>query len=453
MLTATNPYLGEKIADYPALSNAAMSERIGDANKAFESWQAKSFTQRADVLRAVAKELRHQKPALAKLMADEMGKPIKEGGPEVEKAASCAEFYADNAEHFLTADVLSSDASLSYVRYQPLGTLLGILPWNAPLWLAFRYLAPALMAGNTCVMKHDPNVPACAQAIADAFVTAGAPANVVVNLAIETSQVEQAIRDPRIMAVSFTGSAGAGAKVAAVAGSEIKPAVLELGGSDPFIVLADADLERAADIAVLSRIINAGQSCIAAKRILVEQSIYPEFTEMLRTRLAALTLGDPTLESTDLGPIARDDLRQNLHRQVTETVNAGARCLLGGELPVGKGYFYPVTLLADVTTDMCAFQEETFGPIMAVAPVTDLEQAIGIANDTEYGLGAALWMADTDAAQQAAGRLNAGQVAINGIVKTDPRLPSGGIKRSGYGRELGPHGIREFVNAKQVWIA
>ncbi|WP_041524237.1 aldehyde dehydrogenase family protein [Gilvimarinus agarilyticus] len=453
MLTATNPYTGEKIADYPALDAEAMQARIGEASAAFASWQATSFAERADVLRAVAKKLREQKPAIAKLMADEMGKPVKEGGPEVEKAATCAEFYAENAEAFLTAETLPSDASHSYVRYQPLGTLLGILPWNAPLWLAFRYLAPALMAGNTCVMKHDPNVPASAQAIADAFAAAGAPANIMVNLPIETPQVEAAIRDPRIAAVSFTGSAGAGAKVAAVAGSEIKPSVLELGGSDPCIVMADADLERAADVAVLSRIINAGQSCIAAKRILVEQSVYAEFTEMLRTRLAALTLGDPNLESTDIGPIARDDLRQNLHRQVSETVNAGARCLLGGELPAGEGYFYPVTLLADVTSEMCAFREETFGPVMAVAPVADLAQAVSIANDTEYGLGAALWMADTDKAQQAAAQLNAGQVAINGIVKTDPRLPSGGIKRSGYGRELGPHGIREFVNAKQVWVA
>lgn len=452
MLTATNPYSGKKIADYPALDQAAMSERIGDASAAFSSWKAKSFAERAEVLRAVAKKLREQKPAIAKLMADEMGKPIKEGGPEVEKAAVCAEFYADNAEDFLAAETLASDASVSYVRYQPLGTLLGILPWNAPLWLAFRYLAPALMAGNTCVMKHDPNVPASAQAIADAFAAAGAPANIMVNLPIETSLAEAAIRDPRIMAVSFTGSAGAGAKVAAVAGSEIKPAVLELGGSDPCIVMADADLEKAANVAVLSRIINAGQSCIAAKRILVEQSIYPEFLEMLRTRLAALTLGDPALDTTDVGPIARDDLRQNLHRQVSETINAGARCLLGGELPAGDGYFYPVTLLADVTSDMCAFREETFGPVMAVAPVADLEQAVSIANDTEFGLGAALWMADSKAAQEVAGRINAGQVAINGIVKTDPRLPSGGIKCSGYGRELGPHGIKEFVNAKQVWV-
>lgn len=452
MLTATNPYSGAKIADYPALDNTAMAERIGAADKAFDAWQSKSFAQRGDVLRAVAKALREQKLSIAKIMADEMGKPIKEGGPEVEKAAACAEYYADHGEAFLADDTLASDASLSYVRYQPLGTLLGILPWNAPLWLAFRYLAPALMAGNTCVMKHDPHVPASAQAIVDAFAAAGAPANIMVNLPVTTPQVEAAIRDPRIAAISFTGSAKAGAKVASVAGSEIKPTVLELGGSDPFIVLACADLERAADIAVLSRIINAGQSCIAAKRILIEQSIYSEFTQMLQQRLAALTLGDPTLEDTQVGPIARDDLRQNLHRQVSETISAGARCLLGGQLPAGEGFFYPPTLLADVTSQMCAFREETFGPVMAVAPVADLEQAIAIANDTEYGLGAALWMADTDAAQQAAARLNAGQVAINGIVKTDQRLPSGGIKRSGYGRELGPHGIREFVNAKQVWV-
>ncbi|MDO3380991.1 NAD-dependent succinate-semialdehyde dehydrogenase [Gilvimarinus algae] len=452
MLQATNPFTGQKIADYPALNDTQMVDRIGECHSAFASWRDRTFAERAAVLKAVAGKLREQKTAIAKLMADEMGKPIKEGGPEVEKAALCAEFYADNAETFLQSETLASDAGHSYVRYQPLGTLLGILPWNAPLWLAFRYLAPALMAGNTCVMKHDPNVPASAQAIADAFAAAGAPEHIMVNLPVATPQVEGAIRDPRIAAVSFTGSAVAGAKVAAVAGSEIKPSVLELGGSDPCIVLADADLEKAADIAVLSRIINAGQSCIAAKRILVEKPIYGEFVAMLKERLARLQLGDPNLPETDVGPIARDDLRENLHRQVSETIAAGARCLLGGELPAGEGFFYPATLLVDVGEQMTAFREETFGPVMAVTPVADIDEALKLANQTPYGLGAAIWTADTDSAEQWAGTIEAGQVAINGIVKTDPRLPSGGVKRSGYGRELGPHGIKEFVNAKQVWV-
>ncbi|WP_284449820.1 NAD-dependent succinate-semialdehyde dehydrogenase [Spongiibacter tropicus] len=453
MLIARNPMNGEIIAEYPALTPTQMHERIGDADRAFDSWQSSTFEDRAKVLKAVARELRADKDRLAELMAIEMGKPIKEGVPEVEKAAWCAEFYADNAEQFLSTETLASDASNSYVCYQPLGTVLGILPWNAPLWLAFRFLAPALMAGNTCAMKHDPNVPASAAGIAEAFQRAGAPSDIMVNLPLETGNVEQAIRDPRIRAVSFTGSDAAGRKVAALAGAELKPAVLELGGSDPFVVLADADLEKAADIAVLSRIINAGQSCIAAKRVIVEEPVYGTFVEMLQSRLAKLRLGDPLDKGTDIGPLARADLRQNLHRQVSETIDAGAQCLLGGELPEGPGFFYPATLLTEVSETMCAFNEETFGPVMCVTRAADMEEALQLANETDYGLGAGIWTANTELAEQMALRIDAGQVAINGIVKTDPRLPSGGIKRSGYGRELGPHGIREFVNAKQLWIA
>jgi succinate-semialdehyde dehydrogenase/glutarate-semialdehyde dehydrogenase len=330
--------------------------------------------------------------------------------------------------------------------------LLGILPWNAPLWLAFRYLAPALMAGNTCVMKHDPNVPGCAEAIEQVFRDAAVPDNIMVNLPVETSLVEKAIRDPRIAAVSFTGSATAGGKVASMAASEIKHSVLELGGSDPFIVLADADLDTAADVATLSRIINAGQSCIAAKRIIVEAPVYESFIDRLQTRLAKLKLGNPLETTTDIGPIARADLRDNLHRQVMESIEAGAHCLLGGEMPKGKGFLYPVTLLVDVTAEMTAFREETFGPVMCVIQADNAEHALALANDTDFGLGAGLWTANADLARELAMKINAGQVAVNGIVKTDPRLPSGGIKKSGYGRELGPHGIKEFVNAKQVWI-
>ncbi|NKI15792.1 NAD-dependent succinate-semialdehyde dehydrogenase [Spongiibacter sp. KMU-166] len=452
MLIARNPLNGNIIGEYPPLNNEQLHERIGDAYRAFDGWQSTAIGERSKVLHLIAAGLRQNKQKLAELMALEMGKPIKEGGPEVEKAATCCEFYADNAERFLAREELPSDASLSYVCYQPLGTLLGILPWNAPAWLAFRYLAPALMAGNTCVMKHDPNVPATAKAIADIFTEVGAPENIMVNLPIETADVEQAIRDPRIRGVSFTGSDVAGRKVAAMAASELKPAVLELGGSDPFIVLADADLDTAADVATLSRTINAGQSCIAAKRIIVEESVYGSFVEKLQQRLAKLKLGDPLEQSTDIGPIARQDLRTNLHRQVSETIAAGAQCLLGGELPEGDGYFYPVTLLSDVKESMCTFHEETFGPVMSVTAAVDVEEALQLANETEYGLGAGVWTSNAQLAEELAMRIESGQVAINGIVKTDPRLPSGGIKRSGYGRELGPHGIKEFVNAKQVWI-
>ena len=452
MLIARNPATGEIIKEYAPLTNEEMHQRIGDADRAFDGWRATPMRERATVLRAVAEELRRDKANLVELMALEMGKPVKEGGPEVEKAAWCCEHYAEHAENYLSSDSLASDASNSYVCYQPLGAVLGILPWNAPTWLAFRFMAPTLMAGNTCVMKHDPNVPGLAQAIAQAFVRAGAPDNIMVNLPVTTPAVEAAIRDPRIVAVSFTGSARAGAIVASMAASEIKRSVLELGGSDPCIVLADADLDSAADIATLSRIINAGQSCIAAKRIIIEESIYDEFVGMLKSRLAKLKVGDPLREDSDIGPIARGDLRDILHKQVSATIDAGAHCLLGGELPSGDGFFYPVTLLTDVTEAMCAFKEETFGPVMVCIRASDAEEALQLANETPYGLGAAVWTRNAELAEQLALRIDAGQVAINGIVKTDPRLPSGGIKRSGYGRELGPHGIKEFVNAKQVWI-
>lgn len=452
MLTAINPLTGEKIADHAALQGEQITAQIGLAAAAQPAWASKSFAERGKVLHAVASQLRKHKSRLAELMALEMGKPVKEGGPEVEKAATCCEYYAEHASKHLADEWLASDASESYVKYQPLGTVLGILPWNAPAWLAFRFLAPALMAGNTCVMKHDPHVPATAQALADVFKEANAPAGIVINLPVHTGQVEQAIRDQRIMAVSFTGSSAAGRKVAATAAAELKPAVLELGGSDPCIVLADADLERAADVVVLSRIINAGQSCIAAKRILVESAVYEEFTAMLKVRLAKLKMGNPLDASTDIGPIARKDLRDNLHRQVQQTLSQGARCVLGGKIPDAAGYHYPPTLLTEVKPGMCAFEEETFGPVMAVMSIANLDDALAVANKTNYGLGSSIWTASTSKAMRAINELQAGQVAVNGIVKTDPRLPSGGIKQSGYGRELGPHGIREFVNAKQVWI-
>lgn len=452
VLTATNPLTGKVIQQYPALSGDQIKSTIEQADRAFLLWRKTTFAERGKVLVNVAKALRDAKPKLAELMAVEMGKPIKEGLAEVEKAAWCSEYYAEHAERYLVSEELPSDASLSFVCYQPLGTLLGILPWNAPLWLAARYFAPALMAGNTCVLKHDPNVPGCAQAIAEVFADAGAPDNILVNLPVKTESVAAAIQHPAIQAVSFTGSAKAGGIVAATAAAEIKHSVLELGGSDPLIVLNDADLDAAADVATLSRIINAGQSCIAAKRVIVEAGVYDDFIVKLKSRLEKLKLGDPLSADTDIGPIAREDLRQNLHRQVSETVSAGANCLLGGELPDGEGFFYPVTFLTNVDKTMCAFKEETFGPVMAVVKADDGMHALELANDSEFGLGASIWTQDIALAEFFALELNTGQVAVNGIVKTDPRLPSGGIKKSGFGRELGPHGIKEFVNAKQVWI-
>lgn len=451
MLTAIDPATGRVVREVTPDSDSDVEAKLARAREAYASWRETSFGERARLMKAVAAHMRAHVDQLAPLMTEEMGKPIREARGEVEKAAWCAEHYADFAEAYLARINLGSDATKSYVQHLPLGTVLGILPWNAPFWLAFRFCAPALMAGNTCLMKHDPHVPGCSAAIADVFRAVDAPPGVFDSLFLETPAVEKVIRDPRIQAVSFTGSTRGGSAVASIAASEIKPAVLELGGSDPSIVLADADLDKAADILKLSRIINAGQSCIAAKRIIVEAPVYDAMVEKLKARLAALKLGDPAKEDTDIGPIARKDLLDELARQVKSTVDAGARCLLGGEPVEGEGYFYPVTLLADVEPGMCAFEEETFGPVAVVIRADDEEHALKLANDTEYGLAASVW-STAERGEALAKRIEAGQVAVNGIVKTDPRLPSGGIKRSGYGRELGPHGIHAFVNAQQVWI-
>lgn len=451
MLTATNPATGKIVREIPAATDAEVEALLARAESAYRDWRGTSFEERAALLERVAQAMRDDVERLALLMTEEMGKPVREARGEVEKSAWCAEHYAQHAQRYLATETLESDATRSYVQYLPLGPLLGVLPWNAPFWLAFRFCAPALMAGNTCVMKHDPHVPGCAEAIARVFTDCGAPAGLMQNLPLQTPRVEAVIRDPRIQAVSFTGSEKGGAAVASIAASEIKHAVLELGGSDPCIVFADADLDKAADVITLSRIINAGQSCIAAKRIIVEAPVYDAMVDRLTERFAKLKVGDPRSEDTDVGPIARSDLRDNLHRQVRASIDAGARCLLGGELPDGEGLYYPVTLLADVSPDMPASCEETFGPVGVILRADDEAHALRLANDTPYGLAASFW---TDAArgEALAAKLDAGQVAVNGIVKTDPRLPSGGVKRSGYGRELGPHGIREFVNAQQVWI-
>jgi len=451
MLTVIDPSKGNLLHEYPTNDAASVEQILKTAAETFKSWRETSFAARAGVLKNVVHYMRDNIETLAPLMTEEMGKPIKEARGEVKKSAWCAEHYAEHAEAYLATETLASDASSSYVQYLPLGTVLGILPWNAPFWLAFRFLAPALMAGNTCVMKHDSHVPACSLAIAEIFEKVNGPAGIFQSLLLKSSNIEAVIRDSRIQAVSFTGSDKGGSSVASIAASEIKPAVLELGGSDPCVVLADADLEKAADIITLSRIINAGQSCIAVKRIIAEESVCEHLVLLLKERLAALKVGDPRKESTDIGPIARKDLRDHLHRQVQETIAAGATCVLGGELPKGDGFFYPVTLLTNVEPGMAAFREETFGPVAAVTRARDEQHAMELANDTPYGLAASIWT-EASRGEALAGQFAAGQVAVNGIVKTDPRLPSGGIKRSGYGRELGPHGIHEFVNAQQVWV-
>lgn len=446
-----NPATGKTIRELPWHTSAEIGSKLTAAHGAYLEWRDYSFTRRAECLRAVAAQLRKDRNRHATLMTEEMGKPVREALGEVDKTAWCCEHYAENAERYLAPEELASDATRSWVQYLPLGTVLGILPWNSPYWLAARVFAPALMAGNTVVIKHDPHVPGCAEAIEAAFREAGAQEGLLQTVRVDNEAAGEILRDRRIQAVSFTGSTRGGRAVSAIAGEQVKPAVLELGGSDPAVVLADADIPAAVDTIATSRFICAGQSCIAAKRILVEQPVYDEFVNAFRERLESLKVGDPRREDTDIGPLARAEIREQLHRQVRDSIAQGARCVLGGELPEGPGCFYPVTLLADVPRKAPAFSEETFGPVAAVASAADVEEALDLANDTEYGLAASLWTT-SERGESLARRFEAGQVAVNGIVKTDPRLPSGGIKMSGYGLELGPHGIREFVNAQQVWL-
>jgi succinate-semialdehyde dehydrogenase/glutarate-semialdehyde dehydrogenase len=452
MFIATNPSTGEELHRYELHTDQEIDKAIERAVDTFTVWKKTSFAERVNLLKKAAQFMREDKERLARLMTLEMGKPIVEARGEVQKAAWCAEHYAEQGEAYLTPISLPSDASHSYVQHLPLGAVLGVLPWNAPFWLAFRFCAPAIMAGNVCLMKHDPHVPACAEAIADIFTQIGAPEGLMQNIRVEKEGVEKLLKHDAVQAVSLTGSSAAGSAVASLAGSQIKPAVLELGGSDPSLILADADLDKAAETLTLSRMINAGQSCIAAKRIIVEAPVYDAFIEKFHALLAGLQMGNPLEESTQIGPIARDDLREGLHRQVSMTIEQGGRCLLGGEMPKGAGNFYPPTLLVDVTPEMQASCEETFGPIAVVMKANSAEHALAMANDTIYGLAASIWTQDTGKAEQMSRDIEAGQVAINGIVKTDPRLPSGGIKRSGLGRELGSHGILEFVNVQQVWV-
>lgn len=449
-----NPYTEEVVYEVPMHNSQQANDIIGKATEAYQTtWRQSSFNQRSELLIRVATELRANKEEYALAMTDEMGKPINEARGEVEKAAWCAEHYAQNAETYLQKDIIESDASSSYVQYLPLGATLGILPWNAPFWLAFRYLAPALMSGNTCIMKLDSHTPLCAKLIMQCFEKVGMPENVVQNLMVDHQMIENIIRSPLIKGVSLTGSVKAGTIIGGISGSEIKPVVLELGGSDPAIVLADtADLNEAAETIVLSRYINAGQSCIAAKRIIVEASIYDEFIPLLKAKFEKLTLGNPRDESTIIGPIARKQLVDEMHQQVDKSVEAGARLVLGGQRHQGKGFFFPVTMLVDVEPGMVVSCQETFGPIATVIKARDAEEALKIANNTDFGLGAAIWSGNTEKAVQMASQIDAGQVSINGIVKTDPRLPSGGVKKSGLGRELGPQGIKMFVNTQQVWI-
>jgi len=444
-----DPSTGKPLERYDPMVDRRL-ERAARAHAAFADIDMPG---RADLLRGLASQLRERTDEWAELMAAEMGKPLAEGRSEAEKCAWVCDYYADHGETQLADRVVKTDASRSWVSFRPLGTVLGIMPWNFPFWQVFRYAAPSVMAGNSVLLKHAENTTGCGLAIEEIFSAAGCPDGIFQTLVVEVDRVEGIIDDPRVHAVTLTGSTRAGKAVAAQAGARIKKTVLELGGSDAYVVLEDADIEEAARLCVTSRMINSGQSCIAAKRFIVVDEVRETFTEQVVARMGEAVMGDPREETTTLGPLAREDLRGALHRQVAESVESGARLLMGGTIPNGAGWFYPATVLSDVGPGMPAYDEELFGPVASIIGVAGEAEAIRVANDTRYGLGAAVFTADTERGQRiAVEELKAGACFVNGFVKSDPRLPFGGIKESGYGRELAEFGIREFVNTKTIWV-
>lgn len=452
MLASLNPATGDLVAEFSVHTPEQIEAALEQADRAQKQWRRTPLAQRVSLLVAVARLLRERKARYAALITLEMGKPVAEAEAEVEKCAFNCEHYANNAERLIGDEVVPSNAATSKVVFDPLGLVLAVMPWNYPFWQVMRFAAPALLAGNGAVLKHANNVPQCALALAEVFRDAGAPVGLFTTLLVEAAQVKALIEDRRIAAVTLTGSTPVGKLVAAQAGAVLKKQVLELGGSDPFIVLADADIGAAAQTAAKARFQNAGQSCICAKRFIVEASVADAFVDAFAAHVRAIQVGDPTQRSTQMGPMARHNLRAELHDQVTRTAAQGGRLVLGGRLPEGPGAYYLPTLIDHVSPAMAAGAEETFGPVAAVLRVSDASAAIDLANATDFGLGAALWTTDLDRAAALTRQIDAGAVFVNGLVASDPRLPFGGVKQSGYGRELGVYGIREFTNIKTVWV-
>lgn len=451
-ITSINPATGEQIRNYQEFTPEQTVVAIARANETWHTWRTTSFAHRAQLMKRAGETLRTRKDDLARLMAIEMGKPLKQGLAEAEKCAWACDYYSEHAERQLSPETIKTDAIKSYVAFEPLGVVFAIMPWNFPLWQVFRFAAPALMAGNVGILKHASNVPGCALAIEEIFTAAKFPAGSFSTLLIGSRQVRAVIENPLVRAVTLTGSTPAGKAVAAQAGSVLKKTVLELGGSDPYIVLEDADLDVTVPICVNARLVNSGQSCIAAKRFIVVESILSAFTEKFVTLMKAKRMGDPLAEETEVGPQARLDLRDELHKQVLDSIERGATLLLGGALPKGPGAFYPPTVLSNVKPGMPAWNEELFGPVAAIIRAENEEEAVRIANDTSFGLGAAIFTQDLNRGERIARSLDAGATFVNSAVASDPRMPFGGIKESGYGRELGSYGIKEFVNVKTVIV-
>ncbi|HKW59457.1 MAG TPA: NAD-dependent succinate-semialdehyde dehydrogenase [Candidatus Dormibacteraeota bacterium] len=452
MLRSVDPATGRELASFPEADSAAVEAAIAKAWEARHGWRDAGVAMRASLMRSVAGVLRADRSRYAALLTSEMGKPIVEAEAEIEKCAWTANWFAENAERLLADEPIESTGAESYVRFQPLGVILAVMPWNFPFWQAFRAGLPTLSAGNVMLLKHSSNVPQSALAIEEVFREAGVPEGVFQTLLIGSAAVERVIADHRVAGVTLTGSDKAGSLVAESAGRALKKTVLELGGSDPFIVLADADLDTAATVACRARNQNNGQSCIAAKRFIVEEGVADEFERRFVSAVAALKVGNPMDRANHVGPLARQDLVEDLERQVNESVRLGARVLVGGRRINGSGYYFEPTVLGEVRAGMPVYHEETFGPVAALIRVKDADDALRVANDTDFGLGSNIWTGDVSRAKDLAERVEAGLVFINGMVASDARLPFGGMKRSGYGRELSEYGIKEFTNIQTVWV-
>jgi succinate-semialdehyde dehydrogenase/glutarate-semialdehyde dehydrogenase len=453
-IESVNPATGEKWQDYAGIGDDEAAAIVARSHEAFLRWRRHSFEERTRVMHAAARVLQERAEEWASLMAREMGKPVRDGIGEAKKCAACCEHFAAHASELLRDEAVKTESRKSFVSFQPIGVVLAVMPWNFPFWQVFRAAAPALMAGNAMVLKHASNVPGCALAIERIFREAGAPPDLFRTLLVGNKQVERLIAHPLVRAVTLTGSGPAGRSVATAAGDSLKKTVLELGGSDPYLVLEDADLDLAASVCTKARLVNGGQSCIAGKRFIVVEKVRDEFERRFVEKMRAAKQGDPMNPDTEIGPLARRDLREALHEQVKRSIDAGARCVLGGSIPEGPGAFYPPTVLTDVRKGMPAFDEELFGPVAAVVPVKDEAAAIAAANDSAFGLGAGILTRDLARAERiAVQEIDAGCVFVNDAVRSDPRLPFGGVKESGYGRELAAFGIREFVNVKTVVLA
>lgn len=453
MLQSINPFNNKIIKEYPEHSAKEIETKIKESNQAFDKWNKTDFKERKKLVQIVASILNDNKEQYSQLMTLEMGKPIRESCAEIEKCTWLCDYYSKNGENFLNPLQVETDASKSYVTFQPLGIVLAIMPWNFPFWQVFRFAIPALFAGNTGILKHSSNVSGCAFAIENIFHEAGYPKNVFTTLLIDSNKVGSVIENEHVKAITLTGSTPAGKAVASKAGAMLKKTVLELGGSDPYVILEDADLTIAIQSCTLSRLINTGQSCIAAKRFIVVESVKEKFEKLLLQNMQNVKMGDPMDESSIIGPMARLDLRDVLHEQVLRSVKSGAKLILGGEIPKGVGAFYPPTILTNVKPGMPAFDEELFGPVAAIISAKDEPEAIALANNTIFGLGASVFTKNIERGERIAKYdLEAGSCFVNDFVKSDPRLPFGGIKQSGYGRELSEFGIREFVNIKTIYI-